>query len=48
MLSAWPLPTSSGMCLLLKYNVFLMDFRIGSMMLPKYNSIATVDLILSS
>ena len=41
-------PNVLGACLLLKYNVFRMDFRIGSMMLPKYNSIVTVDLILSS
>ena len=41
-------PKVFGACLLLKYNVFLIDFQIGSMMLPKYNSIATVDLILLS
>ena len=41
-------PNVFGACLLLKYNMFPIDFRMGSMMLPKYNSIATVDLILLS
>ena len=41
-------PNVFGVCLLLKYNVFRIDFQMGSMMLPKYNSIVTVDLILLS
>ena len=41
-------PNVLGACLLLKYNMFRIDFRIGSMMLPKYNSIVTVNLILLS
>ena len=41
-------PNVFGACLLLKYNVFRIDFLMGSMILPKYSSIVTVDLILLS